>query len=107
MRAFFVIAISLGVFFSGCAEIKTPTPLDVLKAPLGKNPVEIGMTRAEVLERWGDPDEINPDFIDEKRERMEQWIYFARYPKDPFQINYLATNKYVYFVGERAIRIHE
>lgn len=104
------VSFSLSLVFmilSGCAEIKMPTPLDVLKAPLGRNPVDIGMAKAKVLERWGDPDEVNPNFIDEEGEEMEKWTYFARYPEDPFQINYLSKNKYIYFIGDRIVKIHE
>ncbi len=52
-----LILMSMIIFISGCAEVDIPTPQDVLKHPLGTESVKRGMSKDQVKDLWGEPDE--------------------------------------------------
>ena len=51
------ILMSALIFVFGCAEVDIPTPEDVLKHPLGTESVKRGMSKDQVKNLWGEPDE--------------------------------------------------
>ena len=59
----FLFCIGVVTFFvfallSGCAEIKPPTPEEIMREPLGQSPLRIGMSKEKVKSMWGEPDVI-------------------------------------------------
>ena len=54
------LMLALLASLSGCAEIHPfETPSEVLKHPLGTDPIRLGMTKEEVKGLWGQPDKAN------------------------------------------------
>ena len=102
---FFLIAV-LCLGLTGCADVTPPTPIGIIKRPLGTDSVKIGMTQDEVREIWGDPDRINYVQDAEKwgGERME-WVYLGRYSVIPVDAGYLSKTKKLYFDGENLTNI--
>jgi hypothetical protein len=88
-----------------CAEMSPPTPVDVLRNPLGTDALVQGMSKGEVIEYWGQPSSINrleeaTAFNDAK----EEWIYNARYPAVRVNADYLAKTRHLFFEGDSLIR---
>ena len=97
------------IFLFGCAEIDIPTPQDVLKHPLGTESVKRGMSKDQVKDLWGEPDETTYEEIEKAgtvRSR-EVWIYKGRYSAIPVDAGYLSKTKYLYFDGDSLTRISE
>ena len=96
LLAFFVLSVT------GCAEINLfEAPTQVLKHPLGTDPIKIGMSKDEVVSMWGRPDQINNlEPTDEWRTSREEWVYIGRYSKIPVDKNYLSKTKYLIFDGK-------
>ena len=92
----FVVTVSL----IGCAEIRPPSPAEVLSHPLGKGPLEIGMRKAKVVALWGEPDDIVGLGTNKWGAAREKWIYRARYSKIPIDAGILSKAKYLYFEGD-------
>ena len=91
------------LFNLSCAEITPPTPYQVLKQPLGTGPLYKGMSKQEIIELWGQPNEINK--LEQQRwtEPKEEWVYKARVPAIPVDYNYLSRTKYLYFEGDTLV----
>lgn len=97
------------IFVSGCAEVDIPTPHDVLKHPLGTESVKRGMSKEQVKNLWGEPDEASYEEIEKAgtvRSR-EIWIYKARYSALPVDAGYLSKTKYLYFDGDSLTTISD
>jgi hypothetical protein len=104
-----LILISVLIFISGCAEIDMPTPEDVLRRPLGTDSVKRGMSKDQVKDLWGEPDETTYEEIEETgtvRSR-EVWIYKGRYAALPVDAGYLSKTKYLYFDGNSLTMISD
>ena len=99
---YFLISASSVFIITGCAEIQPfEAPGEVLRHPLGTDPVRLGMTKNEVEALWGPPDQINTmGTADQWGLPKEEWIYKARYSKIPIDKGYLYKTKYLYFEGE-------
>jgi hypothetical protein len=95
----------VAAFAGGCAEIKPPTPIEVIQQPLGTKLVRIGMTQSEVKQLWGQPDAVEFISTDKTGTVKEKWIYRARYPKVPVEVNYLSRTYYLFFDGNNLVRI--
>ncbi|UCD55579.1 MAG: hypothetical protein JSV93_01920 [Candidatus Omnitrophota bacterium] len=103
---FFLISILF--LLSGCADITPPTPKDIIKHPLGSDSVKIGMTKGKVIQRWGEPDQIN--YVEDKEKwggAREEWTYVGRYSAIPINKNYLYKTRKLYFDGESLTNIVE
>ena len=89
------------LLLSGCAEIEPfEAPKEVIKHPLGTDPISIGMTKEEVEGLWGVPDQVNKlGFSDKWGTPKEEWVYKARYSKIPIDKGYLYKSRYLYFNG--------
>ncbi len=99
-KTIFLIFVCI-IFLNGCAEIKPfEAPSQVLKHPLGTDPITIGMTKEKVESLWGVPDQINKlGFADQWGTPKEEWIYKGRYSKIPINKGYFYKSKYLYFDG--------
>lgn len=86
-----------------CAELKPPTPIDILKHPLGTDPLYRGMSKEEVVGLWGQPNEVNKVEQEKWSPTREEWVYYARYPKIPVDANYLSKDKHLYFEGNALV----
>lgn len=96
-------------FISGCTEVDLPTPEDVIKRPLGTESVKLGMTKEQVVDLWGEPDNVKYQEIDESGDirSRELWIYKGRYSQIPVDAGYLSKSKYLYFDGKNLAKISE
>lgn len=96
------LAIIFLMLLGGCAEIQPfEAPREVLKHPLGTDPIHLGMTKEEVEGMWGQPDQINKlGVADHWGTPKEEWVYKARYSKIPIDKGYLYKTKYLYFEGD-------
>ena len=100
------IILFLALILNGCQDWGTPMPEDILKNPLGTETIKIGMTKAQVKNYWGDPDEINIK-EDEKMwgGSRTEWVYKGRYTSLPVSAGYLSKTKKLYFDGENLTNI--
>lgn len=105
ISSFLVIISALGI--SGCAEINPfQAPAEVLKHPLGTDPIRVGMTKQEIQQKWGRPDQINQlPAGDEWKTPREEWVYLGRYSKIPIDKNYLSKTRYLIFDGNNLVCI--
>lgn len=95
------------IYIAGCAEINLfQTPTEVLKHPLGTDPVRVGMTKDEIISIWGEPDQINQlEPTDEWKTPREEWAYLGRYSKIPIDKSYLFKTKYLIFDGNNLVSV--
>lgn len=97
LTAIFVLAI----FGYGCSMLESiPTPGDVVKYPLGKTTLKVGMTKQEVEFKWGKPDSIST-IEDKKRwpDPREMWVYNPQTSSIPIDADYLSKTRKLYFDG--------
>jgi len=107
-RLFAVFFLSIPIIFiAGCAEINLfEAPSEVLKHPLGTDPIRVGMTKDEIIDKWGGPDQINHlEPADEWKISREEWVYIGRYSKIPLDRSYLFKTKYLIFDGDNLVSI--
>ena len=112
VRSVFIILLStLGVFaISGCAEIDPfEAPAEVIRHPLGTESIRTGMSKEEVISKWGEPDLVNKlSPSDAIGNQGEEWVYKARrYTPVPLDAGYLYKNKYLYFDGNNLTLISD
>jgi len=95
---------------SGCAEIDPfETPGKVIMNPLGNESIRVGMSKEEVISKWGEPDLINPQpAVDASRSKAEEWVYKAKkFTPVPLDSGYLNKNMYLYFDGNNLVKLSE
>ena len=104
----FSVLIAVIAFLTGCADFTPPMPEDILKRPLGTESVKIGMSKAEIRDLWGEPNQINTK-TDEKAwgGAREEWVYIARYSKVPINAGYFSKTQKLYFDGDSLTNIVE
>jgi len=104
-----VLILLMGAALIGCAVIENvPTPDDVLKHPLGSESIKIGMTKEQVEDLWGRPNDIR--MIEDKARwgaSREMWVYNAQYGSVPVDAGYLSKSKKLYFDGNNLTNIGE
>ena len=101
-----VIICALVITFSGCADITLPTPRDIIEKPIGQGSVKIGMTKNEVREIWGGPDQINNvENAEMWSGPREEWVYLAMSRNLPVGSGYFSETKKLYFDGENLTNI--
>ena len=94
----------------GCAEIDPfEAPGEVIRHPLGTESIKIGMSKEEVISKWGKPHIINElGAADTSGTQREEWVYKAqRLTPVPIDAGYLYKNKYLYFDGNNLTRISD
>ena len=103
-----VMIIAIAVTGYGCTLLEAiPKPEEVLKYPLGKTDLRIGMTKQEVESRWGKPDQITT-VEDKKRWQniREMWVYHGQ-TGIPIDADYLSKTRKLYFDGSFLTDIDE
>ncbi|MFA6609384.1 MAG: hypothetical protein WCT15_00850 [Candidatus Omnitrophota bacterium] len=103
-RAF--IAVAAIAALAGCAGIEAPTPDDMIRQPLGKSSLKVGMSKQQVESLWGKPDEVR--MVDDKEKwqgSREMWVYYAQYGVVPVDVDYLSKTKRLYFDGDNLTNI--
>ncbi len=93
------------LFISGCAGVEVPRTEDFLRQPLGKGGLTLGMSQAQVLEKYGPPDIKSQAVSPGWRSSREEWVYGARYSGLPVGVGYLAEDLYLYFDGDNLTNI--
>ena len=99
-------ALTLSAFLSGCSAITIPNPEDVIKHPLGTETIKIGMTKSQVEEYWGKPNNIRT--VEDKQKlggAREVWTYYAQYGSIPVNAGYFSKTKKLYFDGNNLTEI--
>ncbi len=103
-----IAALSIVILsLAGCAEINLfDAPKEVMKHPLGTDPLKIGMSKNEVKSIWGNPDQVTGlQPSDEWNTPKEEWVYIGRYSKIPLDKSYMFKTKYLIFDGEHLVSI--
>jgi len=105
----FVLAIAVSALvLYGCSAITVPTTREVVDHPLGTEAIKIGMTKQQVENLWGKPNDMK---IVEDKEKWqgprEVWIYYAQYGAIPVDAGYLSKTKKLYFDGDNLTEIGE
>lgn len=95
-----LMAISiLAIFGCGCSVLEIPNPEEVVKYPLGKTDLKVGMSKQEVEAKWGKPDEKRMVEDKEKwKSPREMWVYHGQ-TGIPIDAGYLSKTKKLYFDG--------
>ncbi len=108
MKKNLFIFLSVAVLFSsGCADMEVPGPRQVLTNPIGTSAVKIGMSKAQVLQIYGEPNFKAEAVSDEWEGLREEWFYNARLSALPVGAGYLTNNVYLYFDGNSLTKISE
>ncbi|MBL7085091.1 MAG: hypothetical protein ISS43_03160 [Candidatus Omnitrophica bacterium] len=105
-RLLILFALCSVIFIGGCAEIKPPTPEDLMREPLGASPLRIGMTKEKIKSLWGEPDVVRVLGTDLQGMVREEWIYRARYPNLPVNVDYLSETQHLFFDGDHLVRFY-
>jgi hypothetical protein len=95
-----IIIAALAVTGYGCTLIEAvPKPEEVLKYPLGKTDLRIGMTKHEVESKWGKPDSKSKvQDLNRWKDEREMWVYHAQ-TGIPIDADYLSKSRKLYFDG--------
>ncbi len=90
----------------GCAGITPPTPDDMIRQPLGKSSLQVGMTKSQVESLWGKPDDVRAAEDKAKWGGIrEVWVYRAQYGAIPVDVDYLSKTERLYFDGDNLTNI--
>lgn len=96
-----IFIVSLVIFLSGCADVKTPTAKYAITHPLStKSMVVQGSSKGVVIEKWGEPSEVIELGFDDMGLKKEAWIYDAWFPKAPLDFRHFSRKKKIYFTGD-------
>ena len=104
----FALIIILSLSGYGCTLLEQiPKPEEVIKYPLGRTDLKIGMSKQEVEAKWGKPDEKR--MVEDKarwQDRREMWVYHGQ-TGIPIDADYLSKTKKLYFDGNNLTDIGE
>ncbi|MEA3489072.1 MAG: hypothetical protein U9R44_01860 [Candidatus Omnitrophota bacterium] len=78
---------------------------EILKEPFGSGGLSLGMTKIQVVQRYGNPDFKNVVRSSEWKEPREEWFYRARIDILPINAGYLSDDLYLYFDGDSLTNI--
>jgi len=68
--------------------------------PLGtKTMVTQGTAKDEVIEKWGEPNQVKHLGYDDMGLKKEAWIYNAWFPHAPLDFRHFSRKKCIYFTG--------
>jgi hypothetical protein len=85
---------------SGCADIKIPGAHYAMTHPLStKTMVSLGTSKDEVIEKWGEPNEVKNIGYDDMGLKKEAWIYNAWFHNTPLDFRHFSRKKCIYFTG--------
>lgn len=102
-----IVSLIVILFISGCAAIEIPSPELVINKPLGTDSVKVGMTKDQIKDLWGEPDDIYFEEEGELERAREVWTYRGRYAGVPVDAGYLSKTKYLYFDGKNVTKISD
>ncbi|MCQ9208167.1 MAG: outer membrane protein assembly factor BamE [Omnitrophica bacterium] len=105
-RFLFIVCSLLLVSLVSCAEIKPPSPGQILRQPLGESPLRVGMTKEKIKSLWGKPDVVRVLEPDAQGAIKEEWIYRGRYPNLPINVDYLSETQYLFFDGNHLVKFY-
>lgn len=92
---------------TGCSDFIAPTGKYAVTHPWDAGPpISRGTSKAEILEKWGQPDTIVPLGVDELGLPKEEWIYQAK-ADVPIDYRYLSKNKRIVFTGDHVTGWHD
>ncbi len=103
-----ILLCAVAITSGGCAEIDPfEAPGEIIRHPLGTESIKIGMSKEEIISKWGKPNIVNElGTTDVSGTQREVWIYKAkRLTPVPIDAGYLYKNKYLYFDGNNLTRI--
>lgn len=104
----YVITLFLvSTFCLGCAGVDIPKTAELIKEPLGKGSVKVGMTKDQVVSVYGEADITRSVSSDEWKGEREEWFYRGRYSALPINAGYLSSDLYLYFDGENLTNISD
>lgn len=101
----FLALLVLCATVSGCSDFDDPTKRLTLESVVGGGPsLAKGMTRDEVLEKWGHPDNVK--FVGETRwgAPIERWTYHAWLSDFPVDYRYVSVGRRLFFEGNALAR---
>ncbi|MFH1406715.1 MAG: hypothetical protein ABIH01_01735 [Candidatus Omnitrophota bacterium] len=88
------------IFIAGCAEITPPTPMDIIKNPMGNQPtLRVGYTKDQVKAEWGEPDDVELLGATKLGAAREKWTYYGQISSMPIDYKFLSKTKRLYFEG--------
>jgi len=103
----FGVIFMMAFIVCGCSVIEIPNPEEVIKHPLGKTDLRVGMSKSEVEAKWGKPDEIRTvEDKDKWKGPREMWVYHGQ-TGIPIDAGYLSKTKKLYFDGNNLTDIGE
>ncbi len=106
-----ILSLVGGIFaINGCAEINPfEAPAEIIRHPLGSESIRVGISKEEVIAKWGEADLVNKlTTTDASGSQGEEWVYKARrYTPIPIDVGYLHKNKYLYFDGNNLTAISD
>jgi len=82
-----------------------PNPIDVLKDPFVAGGLTKGMSKPEVLSKYGEPNVKTVVSSSEWGGQREEWLYKANYSVLPVNAGYLSEDLYLYFDGDNLTNI--
>jgi outer membrane protein assembly factor BamE (lipoprotein component of BamABCDE complex) len=96
-----IAVLMLAIFACGCSMLETiPSPKEIIKYPLGKTTLRVGMTKQEVESKWGKPDAVS--IVEDKNrwpDSREMWVYYSQTSAIPIDADYLSKTRKLYFDG--------
>lgn len=93
--------IIISLLAAGCAYFDMPTPKEIIKQPIGTITLRRGMSKDEVISKWGKPDSKKEyTTCDPMGICKEEWTYNARVGRSPFESNYFSKTQRLFFDGE-------
>ncbi|MDP8230628.1 MAG: hypothetical protein P9L93_05950 [Candidatus Gorgyraea atricola] len=96
-----ILLVGVVLIFAGCADVKTPTAQYALTHPLStKTMVVSGTSKEEVIEKWGEPNDVIDMGFDDTGLKKEAWIYEAWFPNMPLDHRHFSRRKKIYFIGD-------
>ena len=101
---FLLIAI-VCFLIAGCSGIEAPKTDEFIKQPLGNGGLELGMSKARVVDMYGEPNAKRVVISDEWKAPREEWFYKATVSMLPMNAGYLADDMYLYFDGDNLTNI--
>jgi len=101
---FFFLSV-LFIFFIGCQSAAAASVDEILKAPLGSGGLRLGMSKTQVINRYGEPDLKGYVTSSDWKEPREEWYYRGRFDILPINAGYLADDLYLYFDGDSLTNI--
>ena len=100
---FKVLCVSLLV--GGCADMDVPTPMQIVKNPIGLSALKSGMSKNEVMSIYGEPNMKSQVCCADWNGTREEWFYRGRYTGLPVGAEYLSEDVYLYFDGDNLTNI--